>query len=231
MATGSSQIGLRLREVLEYQAGGPRTITWLQAEMEARGVPGSGYSNIQRYVAGNADNPPPIDWLDGAAEALGVRTAWLALGEEPILPSTTADLPVHQLAPSVGLVAGRLGEALIAHIVQRLMDAQPAGSPPPTEDRLGDVMYALHSRALQCLDAVRVETTREEAEPFYLDFLTAMLAAVPRAGQGRNLAEVEELLGPPIPDIFTAPRNPESPTAKTGSSGGKRTSPKDRRVD
>ena len=218
MAIDTLQIGLRLGQALEGQPGGPRTITWLQKEMEARAVPGSGYSNIQRHVAGNADHPPPLDWLTGAAEALGVRAAWLAFGEEPILPSTTADLPVHRLAPSVGLVAGRLGEALIARIVQCLMDAQPAGSPPPTEDRLGDVMYALHSRALQCLDAVRVKTTREEGQRFYLDFLTAMLAAVPRAGQGRNLAEVEELLGPPIPDIFTALPKPKYPTAKTGSS-------------
>lgn len=231
MGTGAPEIAIRLREALEAQPGGPETITWLHKAMETLRVPGSGHSNVHRYVTGDAERPPPIDWLDGAAQVLGVRTAWLALGEEPLLPPTTADLPVRRLAPAVSRVAGTHGEALMARLVQRLVDAQPLDSAPPTEHQLVVLMAALHSRGMEFLSAVRVVTPLHEVEQFYLAFLTALLAAVPQAGQGRDVTEVQKLLGPFDPDITTPGWDPETRNIKPEEPKEKRTSPKNRRAE
>ena len=67
----------RLRDAL-----GNRSITWLQGELEKAEVDGSGYSNVQRYVAGKEGKSlPSPTWLQGAAKLLGVRPAWLAFGD------------------------------------------------------------------------------------------------------------------------------------------------------
>lgn len=210
MLTGSQHTGSRLRRALEGRQGAPRTITWLQREMEARGARGSGYSNIQRHVAGNADHPPPTDWIEAAAEILGVRSAWLAFGEEPVLPDAATAIPAHQLTPAIKLVAGDHGAAVMARLVQRLVVAQPSGSTHPTEEDLDYLAGTIHSRALDFLHSVRAGTTPEEAERFYLAFLTALLAAIPRPGQGREVTEVQNLLGEPTSDLFRPAWHPET---------------------
>lgn len=70
---GIEDVARRLREAL-----GERSITWFQGELEAAGVGGSKYSNVQRYVAGKGKSAPPLEWIEGAARTLGVRAAWLA---------------------------------------------------------------------------------------------------------------------------------------------------------
>ena len=89
---GAMGVGQRLRVAL-----GSRSIRWLHEIMEEYEIPGCGYSNIQRYVAGSGGNPPPLVWIEIAANALEVRAAWLAFGD------TTGDQPTRYVeCPSCG---------------------------------------------------------------------------------------------------------------------------------
>ena len=68
----------RLQKAMAYSE---KTITELQAALDRAGVKGSKYSNVQRLVRGKGGkSPPSLDWLEGAADALGVDVGWLALG-------------------------------------------------------------------------------------------------------------------------------------------------------
>ena len=67
-------IGGRLRQVIPD--GG---IRGFHREMEKRGVRGSSYAMIHRYLAG--DDTPPLELLEAAADHLGVSAAWLICGE------------------------------------------------------------------------------------------------------------------------------------------------------
>jgi hypothetical protein len=57
------------------------TVRELQQRLEAKGVEGSKYSNVRRYVAGEGKSPPPLEWIEAAAQVLNARPAWLAFGE------------------------------------------------------------------------------------------------------------------------------------------------------
>ncbi len=66
----------RLRSALELRG---RSIRGFQHEMHERGVPGSAYASVYAYVHGRTT--PPLDFLEAAADVLGVRRAWLLAGE------------------------------------------------------------------------------------------------------------------------------------------------------
>lgn len=70
-------LGARLKKAIE-DAG--LTIREFHRQMEARGVSGSSYPNIHRYLADRGE--PTLAFLRGAAEFLDVRLAWLVTGEE-----------------------------------------------------------------------------------------------------------------------------------------------------
>src|SRR5690554_2618881 len=67
--------GERLRKALALAGIGVREF---QRRMEARGVKGSSYANLHRYLSGEE---PSLDFIRHAADVLGVRAAWLALDD------------------------------------------------------------------------------------------------------------------------------------------------------
>lgn len=66
---------------MEMKRGGT-SIRSLHRELKKSGVPGSSYGSVNAYVAGRTR--PRDDWIEAAAEVLGVRKAWLASGEGKI---------------------------------------------------------------------------------------------------------------------------------------------------
>lgn len=72
-------LGERLRRGIE-SAG--HSVRAFHREMEARGVSGSSYPNIHRYLADNSE--PALGFLREAADLLGVRYEWLAVGQGPM---------------------------------------------------------------------------------------------------------------------------------------------------
>ena len=209
MATDIQTVGARLREALELQADGPRTIIWLHEQMEEAEVPGSGYSNIQRYVAGKEGNPPSLEWLEGAAKVLKVRSAWLAFGEAPMSatkgfkafmlrdPEWADPVRVASVGPSVSSLG--LAEDLMVTLIARLVDAQPADAPELSDvdvtrltERLSDI---LESTIL----AFRRASSPAEATPFFAASFAGLLAAVPEPRRGRTFEEILTRLPDPKP--------------------------------
>ena len=100
------------------------TITQLQEALDRAGVEGSKYSNVQRYVRGKGGkSPPSFDWLEGAADALGVEVGWLALGVGSMTWGETAT-DEQRAALSEGLWSDQLTD----HIAQRLAPGEPVAA-------------------------------------------------------------------------------------------------------
>ena len=72
-----SDTNTRLREAIQEVWGG--SIRGFQREMERREVRGSSYATIYSYLRG--DTQPSRDFLEAAADVLGVRLRWLRFGE------------------------------------------------------------------------------------------------------------------------------------------------------
>ena len=74
MSGKSSDVPERLKDVI------PRNgIRAFHREMTDKKVPGSSYAMIHRYLAG--EKVPSLKFLEGAADVLGVRPAWLICGD------------------------------------------------------------------------------------------------------------------------------------------------------
>ncbi len=72
-----SRVAGRLTQALERQ--GRRTILSFQQALYARDVHGSSYASVHAYMKGRTT--PPLEFLEGAAEELEVRLAWLVAGD------------------------------------------------------------------------------------------------------------------------------------------------------
>jgi transcriptional regulator with XRE-family HTH domain len=73
-------LGERLRAAIEQKEISVREF---HRQMDGRGVPGSSYPNIHRYLADKAE--PTLDFLRHAAELLVVRYEWLSVDAGPML--------------------------------------------------------------------------------------------------------------------------------------------------
>ena len=212
MASDIQKVGERLREALEFHADGPRTITWLHERMEEAKIPGSGYSNIQRYVAdvaGKEGNPPPLEWIEGAAKALKVRSAWLAFGEAPMSapkgfkafmlrdPEWADPVRVASVGPSVSSLG--LAEDLMVTLIARLVDAQPADAPELSDADLTRLTVRLCDILESTIQAFRKAASTAEYIQFYGGSLVALLAAVPEPRRGRTFEEILTRLPDPKP--------------------------------
>lgn len=69
-------LGERLRVAIKVEAG--LSIREFHKRMDGR-APGSSYPNIHRYLSDGAE--PTLEFLRAAAEVLGVRYQWLAVGQ------------------------------------------------------------------------------------------------------------------------------------------------------
>ena len=209
MVTDIQGVGQRLREALELHADGPRTITWLHERMVEAGIPGSGYSNIQRYVAGKEGSPPSLEWLEGAAKVLKVREAWLAFGEAPI--SATKGFKTHMIRDpewadpvrlaSMGPSALSYGiaEDLMVVLIDRLVDAQPADAPELSDADVTRLTARLSDILESTIGAFRREGSPAEYTPFFATSLAALLTAVPKPRRGRTFEEIFTRLPTPQP--------------------------------
>jgi hypothetical protein len=72
-----STVASRLRGAIDKWGG----INRFAAEMEGRPIRGTSRQMIYRYISRQRPTPPPIEFLEEAAEVLGVRVAWLAFDE------------------------------------------------------------------------------------------------------------------------------------------------------
>ncbi len=209
MATDIQEVGQRLREALELHADGPRTITWLHERMVKAEVPGSGYSNIQRYVAGKKGSPPSLEWLEGAAKVLRVRAAWLAFGEAPM--SATKGFKAHMIrdpewadpvrVASMGPSALSYGiaEELMVVLIDRLVDAQPADAPELSDADVTRLTERLSDILESTIGAFRKAGSPAEYTPFFATSLAALLTAVPEPRRGRTFEEILTRLPDPQP--------------------------------
>lgn len=200
MSTGNAETQLeavagRLRKAL-----GGRTITWLQTELDAAGVEGSGYSNVQRYVAGKGKGAPPLEWIDGAARVLGVPAAWLAFGQMPIDAARTSPAETFESAvwgKMLAALTGGASEPLMASLLRRVVEAQPAGTAPPTEKDLHQLANAVQLSVTELTMALRPSDSEGAMQAFVLAVLAAMHAVVPGPGSAdscRSVAEIATLL-------------------------------------
>lgn len=72
-------VGERLRIAIDRSGS---SVLGFQKRMQARAAEGSSYPAIQRALKGRST--PTVGFLEIASEILGVRPAWLTLGEEPM---------------------------------------------------------------------------------------------------------------------------------------------------
>lgn len=85
-----ASVAARLRWAVE-RSGQIQSIRQFQQRLRERGVPGTGYSNVYRYVTDDAASPP-LEFLQNAGAVLEVRPAWLAFGDgDPSLRDATID--------------------------------------------------------------------------------------------------------------------------------------------
>ena len=227
--TGSTEgIGKRLREALAPLDDG--TIKWLQAEMEKADVPGSKYSNVQRYVAGTAQKRPPLEWLEGAAKVLDVRPAWLVFDDGPMREGALFDddageegrpLTVFErlaeerdvpVGPGAHMLGGAAGKAVMRELIGRLIDAQPADAPDPSQTELRHLAYSLDfsfSALWGALSERQVPMSRMRS--MYLAWISALLTMVAPPGAGKNrIAEVSARI-PIVPGPQpSTPKEPET---------------------
>ena len=72
----ASAIGRRLKRALDNLE---KTQNWLSVRLRDHGIRGSGYASVRTYVRGEVR--PGLEFIRAAADALGVREAWLERGE------------------------------------------------------------------------------------------------------------------------------------------------------
>ena len=70
-------ISERLRWAIQRSG---RSVRSVQQELARRGVRGSSYASVHGYLRDPAAIPP-MEFIEAAADVLGVRRAWLAFGE------------------------------------------------------------------------------------------------------------------------------------------------------
>ncbi|CAN5188110.1 hypothetical protein BH24GEM2_BH24GEM2_13810 [soil metagenome] len=114
----------RLRHAIEKGTGpGAGSIRKFHKWISEENVPGTSYPVIHRYLKGTAK--PPVEFLEVAADLLGVRLAWLVLGEgkpteleqwvaehgEPEAPKPRERNALDALREALGPYAGSLGSA------------------------------------------------------------------------------------------------------------------------
>ncbi len=163
-----------------------------EVEKVAPDVTGTSYASVYAYVDGRTD--PPLSFLTVAAQVLRVRPAWLAFGDPPESP---AEDPVRETvrhgSQAVVFASLGMGENLMVELVKKLLEAQPPGSPELSDNDLLTIAKALQLNLINTLSALTRGGEVGPSSPstqYILMSLMAMLAAVPRPGKGRPLAEV-----------------------------------------
>ncbi len=82
-------IGERLKEAIEAMSD--YSIRKFSLQMAGRGVTGASRPAVHRYLHATKPVEPPVAFLRAAAAELGVREAWLVLGEKPMRESVPLD--------------------------------------------------------------------------------------------------------------------------------------------
>ena len=91
MSDKRSDVPERLRAVIPENG-----IRSFYRKMTKKKVPGSSYAMIHRYLAG--ETVPSLKFLEGAADVLGVRPAWLICGDGERTDAAPADPTLLELA-------------------------------------------------------------------------------------------------------------------------------------
>jgi len=178
------------------RAGAARTFQVAMSDRlndhKAGGKAGASYRALLTYLSGQSE--PTLEWLRLAAEVLDVRLGWLLLGEKPVRPGAVPAGVVRTHAPVVQHLTGEQGERLMELLVGRLADAQPAGTDPATAEDLGLFADALFRNVFFTWGAVTGGGEKADFERFFFAWVAAMLAAVPRPGEGQRLQDVARKL-------------------------------------
>lgn len=130
----TATIGDRLRQVIPD--GG---IRGFQREMEARKVRGRSYAMVHRYLSG--EEKPPLEFLEAAADYLGVTPAWLICGEgspKKLDVSSDAAYKLLWMVHDKEAVLGAFHAAL-----RRLVQSAETDPEPEQVKRLGDLLVDL----------------------------------------------------------------------------------------
>jgi hypothetical protein len=142
-------VGERLQWAIDQQPpeGKRRGVGLLISKLEAEGSPGANYPSITSYLKDQVT--PPLDFVVGAARALGVNAAWLAFGDGyPTLEIEMANAPEKDNTVEQEIAAG--------------FAAGFPGQPPP---------YLMGNRALRSLWIffARSPGLASDSEAFFYD--------------------------------------------------------------
>lgn len=192
------EISDRLTWALERQGPEPRSIRWLEGEMQEREADITSYGAVRSYVKG--EKLPPLTFLEEAAEALSVRREWLILGEGEMTPSeeNLREQGIEELCarhpqltkwpdPALEVFVELLGAyALQAPEGEEMLADEDDG----LKTNLEEDLICLTTLPLRCWGFRGLEDlSRRERYSFLLNMLSAALVAVESRAQGDPLSD------------------------------------------
>jgi transcriptional regulator with XRE-family HTH domain len=172
-------VGERLRQAVE-ERGSIRQFQRKVAKLcQERGIGGSSYSMIYKYLQGT--RPVPLPFAGVAAELLGVSEAWLLTGEGDIRAAERD--PLAERAPLIAqLDSPLIWDAFLAVLAR----FETACMERPTEAESLDMAEALHHMITEPLEIVVRGISLRQIHDFVVAQALALMLVAPERGSVEN---------------------------------------------
>ena len=189
MSGKGSDVSGRLKAVIPENG-----IRAFHRDMTKKKVPGSSYAMIHRYLSGK--KVPSLEFLEGAADILGVRPAWLICGDGERTEAAPAAPTLLELAQHAAYQLAPLSEDKQAVIdafhgaVRRLYQALETEPEPEQLSRMAELLVRLVREPL-----LRLRHNLPLGPRQVQDHYVAMLAAVtPIMPMFRSVDSIETII-------------------------------------
>lgn len=171
----TNDIGSRLKEAIPQDG-----IRAFHREMERREVRGASYAMIHRYLSGEA--VPPVEFLEVAADVLGVRPAWLICGDGPMRDEPGELLEELSLDAAARLLPLAEDRQVVMHTffgaMRRLLWAVEVDPEPEQVRRLAELLVGLVREPYRRIGGVMGFDVRT-VQDHYVAMLHAIMLLVP----------------------------------------------------
>lgn len=215
----ANTVSERLQEALDRDG---KSMRWLHTQLDERGAPNSSWGAVRSYVRGDQD--PPLNFLEEAADVLGVRIEWLfGSGERTPDEQRVAERVQAQKKPRTVLLdrvaeehpeVERLPEAvqgLFLDVLASYALGAPDGNELVESEKGTDTLVELAGRLLFLLFlplrwkaplgawgfiGFPHKTSSRDLKSYYVAMLHALQVAIPERGEGQEIDKAHgDLLG------------------------------------
>lgn len=195
-------LGQRIREALKHWNDSHRAFA---REMQERGVRGGSYRSLVNYL--NGETTPSTQWLEEAAEIMGVNFQWLATGEGPMEPKGRTTVDEHGVVDPIALFEacapawfqGVAGDLIVAAwfdaVRTTIQGTEDMARVREEQDVLHLVGRWMIVSAVHHMQRLRGgDWSRRQLNHYFPLFFHAMAAAAPDPGEGKSVDQLRRLL-------------------------------------